>query len=134
MSRGINKFIGIGRLGRDPEVRRTQDGGAVTNFSIAISENWKDKQGQPQERTEWVNVVCFGRLAEIAREYLRKSSRVYIEGKLQTDTYEQDGVKKYSTKINARELQMLDSKNTQSGAERTQSGAQGGYDDDIPPF
>lgn len=131
MSRGINKFIGIGRLGRDPETRYMQDGSAVTNFSIAISENWKDKQGQPQERTEWVNVVCFGRLAEISAEYLRKSSRVYIEGKLQTDTYEQDGVKKSSTKINARELQMLDSKNTQSGAERTQS--QGGYDD-SPPF
>jgi len=131
MSRGINKFIGIGRLGRDPEVRRTQDGSAVTNFSIAISENWKDKQGQPQERTEWVNVVCFGRLAEIAGDYLRKSSRVYIEGKLQTDKYEKDGQTHYSTKVNARELQMLDSKNTQGGAERTQSQEED-FEDDIP--
>jgi len=106
--RGINKVILVGNLGRDPETRYSQGGSAITNFSVATSESWKDKQGQQQERTEWHNVVCFARLAEIAGEYLRKGSKVYIEGKLQTSTWEKDGQKHYKTEIHARELQMLD--------------------------
>lgn len=109
--RGVNKVLVVGNLGRDPETRYTQGGAAVTSFSVAVSEQWKDKQsGESKEKTEWINCVCFARLAEVAGEYLRKGSKVYVEGKLQTDSYEQDGVKKYSTKVNVRELQMLDSK------------------------
>ena len=108
--KGVNKVILVGALGRDPETRYTQGGGAVTNFSMATSESWKDKNsGQMQERTEWHNVVTFGRLAEIAGEYLRKGSKVYIEGSLQTSSWEQDGQKKYRTDVKARDLQMLDS-------------------------
>lgn len=107
--RGVNKVILIGNLGRDPETRYSQAGNAVTTFSVATSETWT-KDGQKQERTEWHNCVAFSRLAEIAGEYLRKGSKVYIEGKLQTDTYEKDGEKRYSTKVNVRELQMLTSK------------------------
>lgn len=111
MARGINKVILIGNLGRDPETRYAQNGGAVTNFSVATSESWRDKgSGEQQERTEWHNVVCFARLAEIAGEYLRKGSKVYIEGSLRTTSWEQDGQKKYRTEIMARELQMLDSR------------------------
>ena len=109
--KGVNKVILVGALGRDPETRYTQGGGAVTNFSMATSESWKDKNsGQMQERTEWHNVVTFGRLAEIAGEYLRKGSKVYIEGSLQTSSWEQDGQKKYRTDVKARDLQMLDSR------------------------
>ena len=109
MARGINKVILIGNLGRDPETRYAQNGGAVTNFSVATSESWRDKaSGEQQERTEWHNVVCFARLAEIAGEYLRKGSKVYIEGGLRTTSWEKDGEKKYRTEIMARELQMLD--------------------------
>ncbi len=111
MARGINKVILIGNLGRDPETRYAQNGGAVTNFSVATSENWRDRAtGEQQERTEWHNVVCFQRLAEIAGEYLRKGSKVYIEGSLRTTSWEQDGQKRYRTEIMARELQMLDSR------------------------
>lgn len=111
MARGINKVILIGNLGRDPETRYSQGGSAVTNFSVATSESWRDKSsGEMQERTEWHNVVCFARLAEIAGEYLRKGSKVYIEGSLRTSSWEQDGQKKYRTEVMARELQMLDSR------------------------
>jgi single-strand DNA-binding protein len=111
MARGINKVMLIGNLGRDPETRYAQNGGAVTRFSIATSESWRDKtSGEMQERTEWHNVVCFARLAEIAGEYLRKGSKVYIEGSLRTSSWEADGQKKYRTEVNARELQMLDSR------------------------
>ena len=103
MARGINKVILIGNLGRDPETRYTQGGSAVTNFSVATSENWRDKQtGENQERTEWHNVVCFARLAEIAGEYLKKGSKVYIEGSLRTSSWEQDGQKRYRTEVMAR--------------------------------
>lgn len=105
---GVNKAIIIGNLGRDPEVRATQGGTAVCNFSVATSERWNDKAtGEKKEQTEWHKVTCFGRLAEIAGEYLRKGSKVYIEGSLRTRQYEKDGVTHYSTEINARELQML---------------------------
>ena len=111
MARGINKVMLIGNLGRDPETRYAQNGSAVTRFSIATSESWKDRtSGEQQERTEWHNVVCFARLAEIAGEYLRKGSKVYIEGSLRTSSWEANGEKKYRTEINARDLQMLDSR------------------------
>jgi single-strand DNA-binding protein len=111
MARGINKVILVGNLGRDPETRYLPSGDPVTNFSIATSEGWRDKQsGQMQERTEWHNIVCFNRLAEIASEYLRKGSKVYLEGALRTQSWEKDGQKHYKTEIVAREMQMLDSR------------------------
>ena len=111
MARGINKVILIGNLGRDPETRYTQGGSPVTNFSVATSDSWRDKQsGDQQERTEWHNVVCFARLAEIAAEYLKKGSKVYIEGSLRTSDWERDGQKHYRTEVIARDMQMLDSR------------------------
>ena len=112
MARGINKVILIGNLGNDPETRYMPSGGAVTNISLATSESWKDKQtGQPQERTEWHRVVFFNRLAEIAGEYLRKGSKVYVEGSLRTRKWQgQDGQDRYTTEIVANEMQMLDSR------------------------
>jgi len=112
MARGINKVILIGNLGRDPETRYTQGGSAVTNLRLATSESWRDKQtGEQQERTEWHTVVCFARLAEIAGEYLRKGSKVYIEGRLQTRKWQdQSGQDRYSTEIVANDMQMLDSR------------------------
>ncbi len=109
MARGINKVILVGNLGQDPEVRYMPSGGAVTNVSIATSESWKDKQtGQPVDRTEWHRVVFFNRLAEIAGEYLKKGSQIYIEGKLQTRKWQdQSGSDRYTTEIVANELQML---------------------------
>lgn len=110
-SRGINKVILVGNLGNDPEHRVLPGGGGVTNISIATSETWKDKQtGQQQERTEWHRVVFFNRLAEIAAEYLRKGSKVYVEGSLRTRKWQdQSGNDRYSTEIIANEMQMLDS-------------------------
>ena len=111
MARGVNKVILLGNVGRDPETRYAQNGTAVTRFSIATSEIWKDRtSGEQQERTEWHDIVCFARLAEVAGEYLKKGSKVYIEGQLRTSSWEQDGQKKYRTEVNAKELQMLDSK------------------------
>ena len=111
MARGINKVILIGNLGRDPETRYTQAGAPVTSFSVATSDSWRDKQtGQQQDRTEWHNVVCFARLAEIAGEYLKKGSKVYIEGSLRTSDWERDGQKHYRTEVIARDMQMLDSR------------------------
>ena len=111
MARGINKVILVGNLGNDPETRYLPDGNAVTNISIATSESWKDKNtGQQNERTEWHRVVFFRRLAEIAGEYLKKGSKVYVEGQLRTRQYEKEGQKHYSTEIVANEMQMLDSR------------------------
>ena len=126
MARGINKVILIGNLGRDPETRYTQDQRPVTNFSVATSESWRDRNTNEQhEQTEWHDVVCFARLAEICGEYLRKGSKVYIEGRLQTRSWEgQDGVKRYRTEVIARDMQMLDSR----GAAQGGAGAGGGYD------
>ncbi|TXS89870.1 single-stranded DNA-binding protein [Parahaliea maris] len=111
-SRGVNKVILVGNLGADPETRYMPSGGAVTNVNIATSESWKDKQtGQPQERTEWHRVVFFNRLGEIAGEYLRKGSKVYVEGSLRTRKWQgQDGQDRYTTEIVASEMQMLDSR------------------------
>jgi len=117
-SRGVNKVILIGNLGADPEVRYTQNSTAIANLSIATSESWKDKAtGEPREQTEWHRCVAYRRLGEIAGEYLKKGSKVYIEGRLQTRKWQgQDGQDRYTTEIVVNELQMLDSRGTeQSG-------------------
>lgn len=118
MARGINKVILVGHLGRDPETRYTPEGLAISNLSLATTEVWKDKQsGEKQERTEWHRVVMYARLAEIASEYLKKGSTVYIEGKLRTRKWQDKttGTDRYSTEIVADEMQMLDSKGDASG-------------------
>jgi single-strand DNA-binding protein len=109
MSRGINKVILIGHLGADPETRAMPSGMTVANLRLATSENWKDKQsGEQQERTEWHNVAMFGRLAEIAGEYLRKGSQVYIEGRLRTRKWQdKSGADRYTTEIVANDMQMI---------------------------
>ena len=154
MARGINKVILIGNLGNDPETKFLPSGGAVTNVSLATSESWKDKQtGQMQERTEWHRVVFFNKLAEIAGEYLKKGSKVYVEGSLRTRKWQgQDGQDRYTTEIVVSEMQMLDGRGEGGGAQPRQGGysapaqagaapaaAGGGYaapsgdfDDDIP--
>jgi single-strand DNA-binding protein len=112
----VNKVILIGNLGRDPETRYMPDGGAVTNVSIATTEKWKDKGGEPQEKTEWHRVAFFGKLAEIAGEYLKKGSQVYVEGRLQTRKWQdKDGQDKYSTEIVANVMQMLGSRQGMGG-------------------
>ncbi len=139
-SRGINKVILVGNVGQDPETRYMPNGNAVTNLSLATSETWKDKNtGEQQERTEWHRVTFYQRLAEIVAEYVKKGSKLYVEGRLQTRSWEQDGVKKYATDIIANEMQMLDSR---SGASDNYSSAQSptqqapaemdSFDDDIP--
>lgn len=112
MARGVNKVIIIGNLGADPEVRYLPSGSPVTNVRVATSEGWKDKQtGETQERTEWHRIVFFNRLAEIASEYLRKGSKIYIEGSLRTNKWQdQSGNERYTTEIIANSMQMLDAK------------------------
>lgn len=115
-SRGVNKVILVGNCGGDPETRYLPSGGAVSNVTLATSETWKDKNtGQPQEKTEWHRVVFFNRLAEIVNEYVKKGSKLYIEGSLRTRSWEQDGVKRYATEIVANEMQMLDSRGQGGG-------------------
>ncbi len=136
-SRGVNKVILIGNLGQDPESRAMPSGKAVTNLRIATSESWRDKQtGEMKEQTEWHSVVIFDRLAEIAKDYLRKGSKVYIEGRLRTRKWQdKNGQDRYTTEITANELQMLDTKGAgggggmgggEGGAPR-RSGGGGGY-------
>ncbi|WP_020207809.1 single-stranded DNA-binding protein [Gilvimarinus chinensis] len=127
-SRGVNKVILVGNLGQDPETKFMPSGGAVTNVSVATSDQWKDKNtGQPQERTEWHRVVFFNRLAEIAGEYLRKGSKVYIEGSLRTRKWQgQDGQDRYTTEIVASEMQMLDSRGGDGGGNYGQDNYGGG--------
>lgn len=154
MARGVNKAIILGHLGRDPEVRYTPNGGAVTNITVATTEAWKDKSsGEQQEKTEWHRVVFFGRLAEIAGEYLKKGSQVYIEGRLQTRKWQgNDGQDRYTTEIVANEMQMLggrsggggggaergDNNSSSPAASSNSGGAAPAYsgsddfDDDIP--
>ena len=125
----LNKVILIGNLGRDPEVRYMPNGEAVCNFSIATTDTWKDKQGQKQERTEWHNIVMYRRLAEIAGEYLRKGSSVYLEGRIQTRKWQDKntGQDRYTTEIIADQMQMLGSR---SGGGAPMGGeSHGGYDD-----
>lgn len=128
---GVNKVLLIGRLGRDPEVRYTPDGTAIANFSIATSEEWKDKKtGEKQERTEWHRIVAFRRLGEICGEYLSKGRQVYVEGRLQTrDWQDKDGNKRYTTEIVASQMQMLGSKDTYDNA----GGGSSFKKNDIPP-
>jgi single-strand DNA-binding protein len=132
MARGINKVILIGNVGQDPEVKYMPSGGAVTNISVATSETWKDKNtGQPQERTEWHRVVFFNRLGEIAGEYLKKGSKVYVEGALRTRKWQaQDGTDRYTTEIVASEMQMLDGRSDNAGGGM---GAGGGANYDQTP-
>jgi single-strand DNA-binding protein len=150
MARGVNKAIIVGNLGRDPEVRYSANGNAIANVTIATTESWKDRQsGERQEKTEWHRVVFFSRLAEIAGEYLKKGSQVYIEGRLQTRKWEdRDGNERYTTEIVANEMQMLGGRgggDSQGGsapdyseagaapASGSGSGGQDGdFDDDIP--
>ena len=131
MARGVNKVILVGILGQDPETRYMPSGGAVTNITVATSETWKDKQsGQPQERTEWHRVVFFNRLAEIAGEYLKKGSKVYLEGSLRTRKWQnKDGVDQYTTEIVAAEMQMLDGRGSAGGDNNYDSG---GYSAPAP--
>lgn len=143
-SRGVNKVILVGNLGKDPEVRYMPNGNAVANFTVATSESWKDQQGQPQERTEWHNIVMYRRLAEVAGEYLKKGSKVYIEGKLQTSKWQDQstGQDRYKTEINANEMQMLDSRGQgggqqggygqQQGQQQSQQQQSGGYGQQAP--
>jgi single-strand DNA-binding protein len=130
MARGVNKVILVGNLGADPETRYTASGAAITNIRIATSESWRDKQtGENQERTEWHRVVFFSRLAEIAGEYLRKGSQVYIEGSLRTNKWQgQDGQDRYTTEIIASEMQMLGAR----GGEASARPAGGGFRDNKP--
>ena len=136
--RGVNKAILIGHIGADPETRYTTNGGAITTIRVATAESWKDKAGQKQERTEWHRVKFFGKLAEIAGEYLKKGAQVYVEGSIRTDKYTgQDGVEKFSTEIVANEMQMLGGKGERSEDKpraRTPAAAPAGdfQDDDIP--
>jgi len=127
MARGINKVILVGNLGNDPDVKYTQGGMAITRISLATTSVRKDKDGNQQERTEWHRVVFFGKLGEIAGEYLRKGSSVYVEGSLRYDKYTgQDGVEKYSTDIVADEMQMLGGRGEGGGGGGNQRGGQGG--------
>jgi len=132
MARGVNKVILVGNLGADPETRYTAGGTAITNIRIATSESWKDKQtGENQERTEWHRVAFFNRLAEIAGEYLRKGSQVYIEGSLRTRKWQdQSGQDRYSTEVVASEMQMLGSRGGEGVARSAPSG--GGFRDNKP--
>jgi len=128
MARGINKVILVGNLGNDPETRYMPSGDAVTNISVATSESWKDKQtGEQKEKTEWHKVVMFRRLAEIAAEYLRKGSQVYIEGKLRTNKWQdRDGNDRYTTEIIADEMQMLGGRGGGGGSYGAGGGSSGG--------
>lgn len=138
----INKAILIGNLGRDPEVRYTADGRAVASFSIATSERWKDRNtGEMQERTEWHRIVAFGKLGEICGEYLSKGRQVYIEGRLQTTSWEKDGVTRYTTEVIASEMKMLGARDSSgpvrppennTAHRRPTPSIPDGEDDDIP--
>ncbi len=151
MARGVNKVILVGNLGKDPEVRYMPSGSAVANVTIATSESWKDKtSGERQERTEWHNVVFYNRLAEIAGEYLKKGSKVYVEGSLRTRKWQDknSGADRYTTEIIANDMQMLDGRGAGEGhsggggggqsrssappREESMAGAAADFDDDIP--
>jgi single-strand DNA-binding protein len=137
MARGVNKVILVGTCGKDPETRYMPSGGAVTSISVATNESWKDKQtGEKQERTEWHNITFFGRLAEIAGEYLKKGSQVYIEGSLRTEKWQdKQGQDRYTTKIIASEMQMLGSRSGGGGTSdwSSQSSSQGAVQNQAPP-
>ena len=121
----LNKVQLIGRLGADPEARFTPSGTKVTTFRMAVTRQWKDAEGEKKEATEWVSIETWGGLAEVCSNYLKKGSLVYIEGRLQTDRYEVEGEKRYKTKVVAREMQMLDRKSVEAGAEETPTDEEG---------
>jgi single-strand DNA-binding protein len=130
---GVNKCVFIGNVGKNPEVRYATSGSAVCNFSIAVNESWKDKEGNKQEKVEWINVVLFGKLAEIAGEYLTKGREVYIGGKMQTRKWEdKDGNTRYTTEIVGNEMQMLGGRG--GGAQETPKGTVDTPEDDGIPF
>jgi single-strand DNA-binding protein len=145
MARGVNKVILVGNLGKDPEVRYMPSGSAAANVTLATSESWKDKQtGEQKERTEWHNIVFFGRLAEIAGEYLKKGSQIYVEGSLRTRKWQdKSGNDRYTTEIVANEMQMLGSRGGGGGgsssfnqepdtSSASSSSGPDVFDDDIP--
>ncbi len=139
MARGINKVILIGNLGQDPDVKYTPSGTAIANLSIATSESWKDKNtGETKEKTEWHKLVFFSKLAEVCGEYLKKGSKIYVEGKLSTEEWEdKSGQKRYTTKIICNSLQMLDGATKGDGHYKppppeTTSAPANDFDDDIP--
>lgn len=145
MANDLNRWQGIGRLGKDPEVRYLPDGRAVASFSVACGSSWKDKQsGEKKESTEWVNISAFGQLAEIMGKYLKKGSRIFVEGRLKTDKYQKDGQDHYSTKVIADSMQMLDSKSDTSASPSSMAASSthsaptapaavfDDFDDDIP--
>ena len=130
---GINKVILVGNLGQDPEIKYTAGGAAVTTLSLATSESWKDKDtGTDQEKTEWHRVVLWRRLAEIAGEYLKKGSKVYIEGQLQTRKWEQDGQTRYTTEVIGRDMQFLDSRGNSSDNSSYENSSQDMSSQDLP--
>lgn len=131
--KGINKCIILGFLGQDPKIQNMPSGGAVTSISVATSESWKDKNtGQQESRTDWHRIVFFNKLAEIAGQYLKKGSKVYIEGSLRTRAWEKDGEKRYTTEIVASEMQMLDNKGEGASGAGNATQQQPEFDDDIP--
>ena len=144
MAKSLNKVTLIGNLGVDPEFRTLENSNTVTNLSIATHESWTDSNGEKQERTEWHRVAAWGKLAEICNEYLRKGSKVYVEGRLQTRKWEKDGVERYSTEIALRDILFLDSRNSgSSNGTSSQSRPEPAYagdnvgvtatnDDDLP--
>lgn len=128
---GVNKVILIGNLGRDAEVRHLDSSQTVASFSIAVSESYKNKQGERVDSTEWINIVLWGKLAEIAEKYLKKGSKVYIEGKLKTRTWEKDGVTKYITEVVGNNLTMLGGSPSNTGASTPQP-VDNDLTDDLP--
>ena len=135
--KGICKVTIIGTLGKAPEARTFPDGGQVSNFSVAVNESWKDKQGSKVEHTEWLSIVAKGKLAEICNTYLQKGSKVFIEGRIRTRSYDKDGEKRYVTEIMADGLVMLDGKSDAAPTSQKQAPAQSGafdadFEDTIP--
>ena len=137
----VNKVILVGNLGRDPEVRYTQSGTPVANFTLATTDRWNDQSGEKQERTEWHRIVVWGKQAEIAGEYLRKGKQIFVEGSLQTREWtDRDGNKRYTTEVKAMNFQMLGRRGDAEPAERRESttvadsGGGGGFEDDDIPF
>lgn len=133
MKKGINKCIILGNLGQEPKIQHMPSGGTVTSISVATSESWKDKNtGEQTSKTEWHRIVFFNKLAEIAGQYLKKGSKVYIEGSLRTRSWDKDGEKRYSTEIVANEMQMLDSKGDGASGAGNSTQQTTEFDDDIP--
>ena len=147
--KGVNRFIGVGTCGQDPEIRHMPNGDAVASVSIAVNESWVDKQSnQKQERTEWISLIFFGKLAGIVQQYVKKGGKIYAEGKLRTRSWEKDNVTHYRTEVVVSEMQLLDSRQGGPAAAQTNEAparpqqtsrpapqpAYDAFDDDLPPF